>query len=124
MVAQDLLEQVAMQVSVAEDGLAAVELAQRQRFDLILMDVQMPRLDGLEATRRIRQLPTGHKVPILAMTANAFSDDRASCLAAGMDEVVTKPVDPDKLYEALLRWLARSKSVGAAAAPQPRVHHT
>jgi CheY-like chemotaxis protein len=84
--------------------LFAVELACSRRYALILMDVQMPILDGLEATRRIRAL-AAHRTPIVALTANAFADDRARCLAAGMDDFVTKPVDPDLLFATVLRWL-------------------
>jgi CheY-like chemotaxis protein len=89
---------------LADDGIAAVELALRQPFDLVLMDMQMPRMDGLAATLAIRA-QLGDALPIIAMTANAFDDDRAACLGAGMNDHLAKPVDPSKLYDSLLRWL-------------------
>jgi PAS domain S-box-containing protein len=101
-----MLEDTGLQVDLAEDGLQAVELASRRRYDLILMDMQMPHLDGLDATRQIRRLPQCARLPILAMTANAFSQDRAQCLDAGMNDFLTKPVQPHVLYQVLLRWLA------------------
>jgi CheY-like chemotaxis protein len=73
------------------------------------MDIRMPIMDGLEATVRIRQLPECGALPIVAMTANAFAEDRTHCLAAGMNDFVTKPVDPVALFETLLRWLDRRK---------------
>ena len=101
-----MLEDVGLTVETAEDGIDAVEKAARQRFDAILMDMQMPRMDGLEATGRIRAQPGGKTVPIIAVTANAFAEDRVRCLAAGMNEALAKPVDPEALYRTLVVWLS------------------
>ena len=101
------LEEVGFQVDIADDGRVAVEKAGACTYDLILMDMQMPVLDGLGATRQIRDLPSGATVPIIAMTANAFAEDRERCLTAGMNDFVTKPVEPDVLYRVLLAQLQR-----------------
>jgi signal transduction histidine kinase len=104
-VSLNLLEDIGLIVDVAVDGSEAVELVAKLDYDVILMDMQMPRMDGLEATRCIRQM--NKNVPIIAMTANAFSEDRQRCLEAGMDDFITKPVDPDILFDCLLKWFSR-----------------
>ncbi len=114
----ELLRSVGLQVEQAGDGLEALEHAAAMSPDLVLMDMQMPRMDGLEATRRLRALPGCATVPIIAMTANAYGEDRNACLAAGMDDHLAKPVDPPRLYAVLRRWLAHA---GAPATVVPPV---
>jgi signal transduction histidine kinase len=103
-----MLEDAGLVPEFASDGSLAVALAKERDFDLILMDVRMPVMNGLDATRAIRQLPGKATVPILAMTANAFGEDRDACFAAGMDAHIGKPFTPAVLYENLLLWLSKS----------------
>jgi two-component system sensor histidine kinase/response regulator len=102
-VAVSLLEHVGLAVATANDGAQAIAMVESGHFDLVLMDMQMPRVDGLEATRAIRA--THHALPIIAMTANAFVEDRQACMDAGMNDHLAKPFQPEALYALLLRWL-------------------
>ena len=106
-VSMSLLEEAGLSVDLADDGEAAVAMAGQHQYALILMDMQMPRMNGVEATQAIRQLPGYALTPILAVTANAFEEDRQTCLAAGMNDHIGKPVIPDLLFDALLKWLSR-----------------
>ncbi|MDX9995280.1 MAG: response regulator [Rhodocyclaceae bacterium] len=113
-VALDLLRDAGLVVDLAEDGVRAVDLARRNAYDLILMDMQMPHMDGIAATMQIKRLPGREQVPILAMTANAFTEDRQACLNAGMVDHVAKPVNPDALFASILHWLPATPAGGSA----------
>ncbi len=114
-----LLHGAGLDVTVAEDGHIALNKASTDKFDLILMDMQMPTMDGMDATRAIRSLPAYAATPILALTANAFADDRRICLESGMNDVLTKPIEPKLLYEALVHWLPVSNRIPLDESPQP-----
>jgi two-component system, sensor histidine kinase and response regulator len=119
--AAELLRQAGVQVSVASNGLEALERMQQQAFDGVLMDLQMPVLDGIETTRRIRRQPRWQGLPVIAMTAEAMRGDRERCLAAGMNDYVSKPVEVAELYATLARWVKPPAVAGEPLPPYSRV---
>jgi signal transduction histidine kinase/DNA-binding response OmpR family regulator/HPt (histidine-containing phosphotransfer) domain-containing protein len=118
MVATELLSRLGIELDIAGNGREAVEMARanRGRYAAILMDMQMPEMDGLEATRTLRQDAAFRDIPVIAMTANAMRQDLDACLAAGMNDYVIKPIDRTALVETLRRWLPRSTAVPSAGA--------
>ena len=115
MVATETLADARLEIVVARDGLEALATmgaARPGEYSMILMDMQMPNMDGLEATREIRKMSVAHNLPIIAMTANAFNEDRERCFEAGMDDFIAKPVEPEQMFTTILYWLRRG---GAAA---------
>ena len=115
-VAIELLSGDGVQIDVADNGRIALDMVDQKPYDVVLMDMQMPVMDGFEATRRIRGNPAFAALPIIAMTANAMSEDRERCLKAGMDDFITKPVDPQQLFATLQKW---TKNVQGRPLPRP-----
>jgi two-component system, sensor histidine kinase and response regulator len=116
MVMLELLGDVGLLADTADDGQDALDRVGSQTYALVAMDLRMPRLDGLGATRALRAMPALDHTPIIAVTANAFEEDRAACRAVGMNDFIPKPIDVDRLYAVLLHWLDRSP-VGRPPAP-------
>jgi CheY-like chemotaxis protein len=115
LVASRILKKAGLSVSIANNGLEALEMIQAAPYDLVLMDIQMPEMDGLEATRSIRRMEAFRSLPIVAMTAHAMSGDRELSLQSGMNDHVNKPIDVNELFKAIARWLPPdSGKVGAA----------
>ncbi|MBC7434879.1 MAG: response regulator [Bdellovibrionales bacterium] len=115
-VASEMLTGAGMVVDIAGNGLEAVDMVQATRYDLVLMDMQMPVMDGVDATVAIRRLPALSSMPIVAMTANAMAQDRKSCMDAGMNDFLVKPIDPDALWKMLAKWI-RPTVAGRATRP-------
>ena len=114
-IARELLHRAGLVVTVANNGREAVDLVTKEHFDAVLMDLQMPVMDGFEATRAIREIPAFKDLPIIAMTANAMAGDREKCISVGMNEHVAKPIDPDLLFKALTAWIAPGMRAPSAA---------
>lgn len=117
MVAMELLLDAGFAVDVAENGQIAIDRIERKHYDAVLMDMQMPTMDGETATRLLRGNPRHAQLPIIAMTANAMEADRQRCFAAGMNDHVAKPIEPAALWAALARWIRPRQGLGAGAAP-------
>jgi two-component system, sensor histidine kinase and response regulator len=120
-VALGLLEDAELAIDIAENGQVAVEMVGKNNYDLVLMDMQMPVMDGIAATRAIRLKPQFQLLPIIAMTANVMESDRERCTEAGMNDHLAKPIDPEALSAALLRWIKPRGDAAKTAAPKAAV---
>ncbi len=117
-IAEEILEDIGIVVEIANNGKEAVTMVAKTNFDAVLMDVQMPEMDGYEATRLIRENPQHQKLPIIAMTAHAMSGDKEKCLVAGMNDYVTKPIDVDKLFSVLGKWIEPGNIIQVTELPK------
>jgi signal transduction histidine kinase/DNA-binding response OmpR family regulator/ABC-type nitrate/sulfonate/bicarbonate transport system substrate-binding protein/HPt (histidine-containing phosphotransfer) domain-containing protein len=123
-VATGLLEDAGLIVDIAADGVIALEKLRQETYDAVLMDMQMPVMDGLTATQEIRKLPQHSSLPIIAMTANAMEGDREKCLASGMNDHVAKPVEPEQLWSTLTKWIPPKPPGAAVSGAAARVEAT
>ncbi len=122
--ASELLSASGLRVTLANNGQEALDALARHTFDCVLMDVQMPVMDGLEATRRIRSQPQWRRLPIIAMTAGAMAEERQQTLDAGMNDHITKPIDVDQMFATIARWLRHGKHAFAPADDRKAVMDT
>ncbi|MBU3735850.1 MAG: response regulator, partial [Methylobacterium sp.] len=120
MVAQELLQEAGLIVDVAGNGAIAIDMLKQQPYDIVLMDMQMPVMDGITATTELRKQPQFADLPIVAMTANAMQQDREKCLQAGMNDHIPKPIDPEILWRTLLHWIKPSAVTASSAATTDR----
>jgi CheY-like chemotaxis protein len=116
-VALGLLEDAHLSIDTAENGQIAIQMVAEREYDLVLMDMQMPVMDGLDATRALRLKPEFQSLPIIAMTANVMANDRDKCTDAGMNDHLSKPIDPEALFATLLRWIKPRDSGNAPSGP-------
>ena len=118
-VAQEMLEAVGVEVHIAANGILAIEMVEKSNYDLVLMDIQMPEMDGYEATKRIRHQPKFKNLPIVAMTANAMIGDREKCLLVGMNDHIAKPIDRKIFYTTLTEWISPTIRPRKTPVPKP-----
>jgi len=118
-VARELLEKAGVSLAIAENGEEAIARLWAERFDGVLMDIQMPVMDGITATREIRKNPRLADLPIISMTANAMESDREQCIAAGMNDHITKPLDPNQMIVTLAKWITPAQSVALSLTHEP-----
>jgi CheY-like chemotaxis protein/HPt (histidine-containing phosphotransfer) domain-containing protein len=119
-VARELLEDAGLVVEVADNGQIAIDLLRKSSYDLVFMDMQMPVMDGIAATRAARQLEGLAHLPIVAMTANAMAQDRRKCMDAGMNDFLVKPIDPQEMLAILARWVRRQPPMARPGPEKPR----
>ena len=110
-IATELLEAAGLTVLLAGNGKQALDILRKKPIDCVLMDIQMPIMDGLEATRKLRSMEKFARLPVIAMTANAMNEDRLQCLGVGMNDFIAKPFVPEVLYSTLTRWLSNNNEV-------------
>ncbi len=118
-VASEFLRDTGLEVDIAANGVIALQMVQCKNYHIVLMDMQMPIMDGITATEEIRKLPVGEDLPIIAMTANAMPDDRERCFKAGMNDHLAKPIDPERLISKVQQWIRLPNARPGNNAPPP-----